>query len=57
LYIAADEDSATGAPDFIRNLFPIVATVTADGYEQLEDDEVRDHSQALVDELTARNQA
>jgi proteasome beta subunit len=55
LYVAADEDSATGAPDFIRNLFPIVATVTADGYQQLEDDEVRDRSQALVDELVSRN--
>jgi len=57
LYIAADEDSATGGPDFIRNLFPIVATVTANGYEQLDDDEVRGYSQVLVDELTARNQA
>lgn len=55
LYVAADEDSATGAPDFIRNLFPIVATVTADGYQQLEDDEVRDRSQQLVDELISRN--
>jgi len=55
LYVAADEDSATGGPDFIRNLFPIVAVVTADGYQQLEDDEVRDRSQALVDELVSRN--
>lgn len=51
LYIAADEDSATGGPDFIRNLFPIVATVTADGYEQLEDDDIKARSQSLVDEL------
>lgn len=57
LYVAADEDSATGAPDFIRNLFPIVATVTADGYQQLEDDEVRERSQVLVDELISRNTA
>ena len=55
LYVAADEDSATGLPDFIRNLFPIVATVTADGYNQLEDDEVRDRSQRLVDDLVNRN--
>ena len=57
LYVAADEDSATGAPDFIRNLFPIVATVTDAGYEQLEDDEVRERSQRLVDELVERNAA
>ncbi len=55
LYVAADEDAATGGPDFIRNLFPIVATVTAQGYQQLDDDEVRDQSQRLIDELIARN--
>jgi proteasome beta subunit len=55
LYIAADEDSATGGPDFIRNVFPIVATVTDQGYLQLDDDEVRERSQRLVDELVSRN--
>lgn len=55
LYIAADEDSATGGPDFIRNLFPIVATVTDQGYQQLDDDEVRERSQRLVDDLVSRN--
>jgi len=54
LYVAADEDSATGGPDFLRGLFPVVATVTADGYEQIEDDDIRDRSQALVDELASR---
>jgi len=48
LYVAADEDAATGAPDFIRNLFPIVATVTADGYQPVDEDEIRDRSQQLV---------
>lgn len=55
LYVAADEDSATGGPDFIRNLFPIIATVTDRGYVQLDDDEVRERSQRLVDELISRN--
>ncbi len=54
LYVAADEDSATGGPDFIRNLFPVVATVTSGGYEQLEDDEVKSRSQELVDRLIAQ---
>ena len=31
LYEAADEDSATGGPDLVRGIFPVVATVTADG--------------------------
>ena len=54
LYVAADEDSATGLPDFLRGLFPVVATVTADGYSQLDDDELRERSQSLVDELADR---
>lgn len=54
LYIAADEDSATGGPDFIRGLFPVVATVTAEGYAQLEDDDIAARSQVLVDELISR---
>ena len=55
LYVAADEDSATGLPDFIRNLFPIVATVSDQGYQQLDDDEIRDRSQRLVEEIASRN--
>jgi len=51
LYVAADEDSATGGPDFIRKLFPVVATVSADGYQQIEDSDIEARSQVLVDEL------
>ncbi|MEP6759916.1 MAG: proteasome subunit beta, partial [Sporichthyaceae bacterium] len=40
LYDAADEDSATGGPDLTRRIFPVVATVTTDGYRRLSDDEV-----------------
>ena len=29
LFQAADEDSATGGPDLIRKIFPVVATITA----------------------------
>jgi len=54
LYVAADEDSATGGPDFIRGLFPVVATVTAEGYQQLDDSDIETRSQALVDELVDR---
>ena len=40
LYEAADEDSATGGPDPIRGIYPIVATISEKGYERVEDDEV-----------------
>ena len=31
LYRAADEDSATGGPDLVRGIFPVVATITRSG--------------------------
>ena len=40
LYEAADEDSATGGPDLVRGIYPLVAVVDADGYPGC-DDEVR----------------
>ena len=49
LYDAADEDSATGGPDLTRRIFPVVATVTSDGYRRLSDDEVG----AVVDTVIA----
>jgi proteasome beta subunit len=49
LYEAADEDSATGGPDLVRGIFPVVATVTADGYEQVGDAEVAERFGALIE--------
>ena len=37
---AADEDSATGGPDVVRGIYPMVATITAAGFERVADDEV-----------------
>lgn len=39
---AADDDSATGGPDTLRRIFPVVATVTASGYLRVPDDELAD---------------
>jgi proteasome beta subunit len=48
LYDAADEDAATGGPDLIRNIFPLVATVTEQGYQRLDDEEVRASAEKVV---------
>lgn len=37
---AADDDTATGGPDQRRGIFPTVATVAAEGYRELPDDEI-----------------
>jgi proteasome beta subunit len=48
LYDAAEEDAATGGPDLIRGTFPVVATVTADGYQRLGDEELRTAAEQIV---------
>jgi len=54
LYDAADDDSATGGPDLARRIFPIVATITADGYRRLSDAEAGDVAAHVVRERMAR---
>jgi proteasome beta subunit len=50
LYDAADDDSATGGPDVTRRIYPVVATITADGFRQLTEEEAGRYAQAVVDE-------
>ena len=50
LYDAADDDSATGGPDLTRRIYPMVATITADGFRQLTEEEAGGYAQAVVDE-------
>jgi proteasome beta subunit len=50
LYDAADDDSATGGPDMTRRIYPRVATVTADGYRRLSDEEAGSAAQTVVNE-------
>jgi proteasome beta subunit len=51
LFQAADEDSATGGPDVIRGIFPLVATITTEGFTRLPDDEVSERFRALLDRM------
>jgi len=50
LYDAADDDSATGGPDLTRNIYPVVAVITADGFRRLTDEEAGEYAQAVVTE-------
>lgn len=50
LYDAADDDSATGGPDVTRRIYPVVATITADGFRRLTEEEAGRYAQAVVDE-------
>jgi proteasome beta subunit len=51
LFQAADEDSATGGPDPVRGIYPVIATITADGFDRVGDEEVAERFGALVDRL------
>jgi proteasome beta subunit len=53
LFQAADEDSATGGPDLVRGIYPVLATITADGFQRLDDSEIADRFRALLDRLSA----
>jgi len=55
LYEAADEDAATGGPDLVRGIYPVVAIVTVRGYEQVAEDEVADRFAATVERLRGGN--
>ncbi len=48
LYDAADDDSATGGPDLTRRIFPVIATITADGFRKLSEAESEEVSQQVV---------
>lgn len=38
LWEASDADSATGGPDALRGIYPVVASITASGYQRIGDD-------------------
>jgi proteasome beta subunit len=54
LYDAADDDSATGGPDMSRHIYPIIATVTEDGYRRLTEAEAGRYANAVVTERMER---
>ena len=54
LYEAAEEDSATGGPDPVRGIYPVVAVIEASGYERLDDADLAVRTDALIERRRAR---
>ena len=54
LWEAADADSATGGPDALRGIYPIVATVTAEGWQRVQDDELAAVFQTIAEDARSR---
>jgi proteasome beta subunit len=54
LFQAADDDSATGGPDLMRGIYPVIATITATGYARVSDDDLAARTVQLLDRLRTR---
>jgi proteasome beta subunit len=55
LFEAADEDSATGGPDMVRGIYPVIATITSDGFERVDDADIAQRFVGLLDALSSRD--
>ena len=54
LWEAADADSATGGPDALRGIYPIVATISSAGWQSVADEELAGVFQSIASEVQAR---
>ena len=54
IFEAADEDSATGGPDLIRDVFPIIAKITSEGYEPIPSADISSVFTAIIDNRRSR---
>ena len=54
LWEAADADSATGGPDALRKVYPVVATITGGGWDRLDDTDLAVRFEAIANEAASR---
>jgi proteasome beta subunit len=50
LYDAADDDTATGGPDLLRGIFPVIMTATVEGTRRVSDEETRAVAEQIIAE-------
>jgi proteasome beta subunit len=54
LWEAADADSATGMPDPLRGIYPVIATIGGEGWLRVGDDELAGVFESIAGEVRAR---
>ena len=54
LFVASDADVATGGPDPVRDIFPVVAVIDPDGYRRLDDSELRKRTERILSRYRSR---
>lgn len=52
IYEAGDNDPSTGGPDFVRNIFPMMVTITEAGFQELPSEEVADRFRTINERRT-----
>jgi proteasome beta subunit len=48
IYDAADDDTATGGPDLVRKIYPVVVTITAEGAVRVPDERIGEVVETVV---------
>jgi proteasome beta subunit len=56
LFDASEEDVGTGGPDVLRKIYPNIATISAEGFQEVPDDEIGSLFDALLAEREAAGQ-
>ncbi len=52
LWEAAEADSATGGPDMVRGIYPIIATISGEGWRTVADDELAERYRRIIAEAS-----
>ncbi len=55
LFTAADDDSATGGPDSMRGIYPIVAVITSEGYAEVAEDDIAARFERVLADFAERS--
>jgi proteasome beta subunit len=53
VYEAGDNDPSTGGPDFVRNIYPMIVTVTSAGYAEIEPSAIEARFRAINERRSA----
>ena len=59
LFVRADDfeirvDSATGGPDALRGIYPVIASIDVDGWSRVGDDELAGRYESIANEVSSR---
>ncbi|MFK7916843.1 MAG: proteasome subunit beta [Ilumatobacter sp.] len=57
LWEAADSDSATGGPDVLRGVYPVVASIDVDGWQRVADEELAQRYEGIIAAVAERSAA